>query len=55
MVVDETEIAALVGEIERYLVAVAAFRAEGHDPEWRPEWPPLTAAEPAVGAVPTPG
>jgi hypothetical protein len=27
----------LVAEIERYLAAVAVFRAEGREPQWRPE------------------
>jgi len=27
----------LLDEIERYLAVVEAFRAEGHEPRWRPE------------------
>jgi hypothetical protein len=29
--------AGLIGEVERYLVAVAAFRAEGCEPQWQLE------------------
>jgi len=31
----------LMDEIWRYLDAVEAFRAEGHEPSWRPERPTL--------------
>jgi len=34
----------LVAEIERYLVAVSTFRAEGHEPSWRPERPAASEA-----------
>lgn len=40
----ETSTEELVGEITRYLAAVDVFRAEGHEPIWRPE----------LAAAPTP-
>jgi hypothetical protein len=40
---DRLEAGRLVREAERYLRAVDAFRAEGHEPRWAPEW--LTAAD----------
>ena len=27
----------LIAEVERYLAAIEAFRAEGREPHWRPE------------------
>jgi hypothetical protein len=32
-----TRPAELIHEVERYLAAVMAFRAEGCEPHWRPE------------------
>ena len=28
----------LADEAQRYLEVVDVFRAEGHEPHWRPEW-----------------
>jgi hypothetical protein len=39
---EDLAIEALLSEIERYLAAVDAFRAEGCNPRWRPE--PVTCA-----------
>jgi hypothetical protein len=34
---DEMKLDELMREVRRYLVAVDAFRAEGHEPRWLPE------------------
>jgi len=45
MVAAEFDGAGLVGEVERYLAAVDAFRAAGQEPRWLPETtPPRTPA-----------
>jgi hypothetical protein len=46
-------------EVRRYLAAVEAFRAEGHEPCWRREWTSDDEAEiprrrEVVGAPPIP-
>jgi hypothetical protein len=35
----EQDVEALMLEVQRYLVAVDAFRAEGREPRWSPERP----------------
>lgn len=37
-IVQAEDVAALMGEIQRYLAAVVLFRREGHEPRWLPEW-----------------
>lgn len=50
----------LIDEVRRYLEAVDAFRAEGHEPRWRPEGPEATTVGAgrrkrlALGAPPIP-
>ena len=49
----ESQGAGLIGEVERYLVAVAAFRAEGCEPQWQLEsirMRPRRTELPALGA-----
>jgi hypothetical protein len=46
------DIAALMREIARYLAAVDAFRAAGHEPSWLPEpGVPTPAGTPARRAL----
>lgn len=42
--------ATLREEVERYLAAVDAFRAEGCELSWRPEWPTRRRARAAAAA-----
>jgi hypothetical protein len=37
--VTETDVGALIAEVERYLAVVTAFRAAGCEPHWRFEYP----------------
>ena len=37
--VTKNEVEALIAEVERYLAAVATFRAAGCEPHWRFEYP----------------
>jgi hypothetical protein len=34
----QLDITGLMDEVRRYLIAVEAFRAEGHQPRWWPEF-----------------
>jgi hypothetical protein len=49
----------LMAEVRRYLAAVEAFRAEGHEPQWLPEREPAKPVVPrrrpvVLGAPPIP-
>jgi hypothetical protein len=46
-------------EVRRYLIAVDAFRSEGHEPHWQPEHSPAVVTKPrgrrlAIGLPPSP-
>jgi hypothetical protein len=43
--------AVLVAEVQRYLAAVEAFRAEGREPSWLPEQPPRRITAPRRSKV----
>ena len=42
----------LADEAQLYLAVVEVFRAEGHEPQWRPEWlvPPTPRSQPETKA-----
>jgi hypothetical protein len=49
----ESQGAGLIGEVERYLAAVAVFRAEDCEPQWQLESPRMRrrrTEQPVVGA-----
>ncbi len=42
------EVGRLASEVERYLAAVEAFREDGYEPRWAPEWIAASAAAPSL-------